>query len=50
MAKAKTLKKKIGLSEQDSEQAWITYCGQATPKNVDPSALKDLIKWLETRA
>lgn len=36
-----------GMKQEARQTAWKTYCGDATPSNVDLAALNDLIKYLQ---
>lgn len=49
MAEIRALGKKAKLSADERRVAWETYCGSATPEDVDPAALSSMIDWLRTR-
>jgi len=40
----------LGFKSAERAAHWKTYCGTASEENVGPSALQDLVRWLETRA
>ena len=50
LLKVSKLSDTLKLTDDEKRTYWTTYCERATKANVDPAALQDLIKFLETRA